>query len=231
MSAERVRAFARLYDCRDAALVDALAGMTAPRRRNWWEEYRELLPAGLLDLAELEHHARTIRTAQVTHLPGLLQTVDYARTIFRQTIPELPPPMVEYRTSHRIKRQQVFWAHPPKPYSATIHEAALRMRFGGRQITREQLAHIVTMSERDHVTVRVIPFEAGSFPGAGQTVLYAEGTVPQLDTVQLDTEHGSEQLHSNAQLDKYRTFLDRFEAIALTPSASRGFINQILKAL
>ncbi|GAB2878526.1 Scr1 family TA system antitoxin-like transcriptional regulator [Streptomyces mayteni] len=231
VSAERVRAFVRTYGSYDAELANALAAMPATRRRNWWDEYRDYLPSGLLDLTELEHHARSIRTAQVTHLPGLLQTVDYARTIFRQSIPELPPPMVEFRTSHRIKRQQILWADTPTPYTATVHEAALRMRFGGPETTSAQLTHLVEMSERDHVTVRVIPFEAGIFPGAGQTVLYAEGPVPQLDTVQLDTEHGSEQLHSDAQLAKYRTFLERFEAIALTPRASRDFVHRIVKTL
>jgi transcriptional regulator with XRE-family HTH domain len=231
VSGERVRAFAHNYGCADTALIDALADMTVARRRNWWDEYRDFLTAGLLDLAELEYHAQSIRTAQVTHLPGLLQTIDYARTIFRQNIPELPPPLLEYRASHRIKRQQILWSEPPKPYTATIHEAALRMQFGGRDITRAQLKHLVEMSEREHITVLVIPFTAGDFPGAGQTALYAEGPVPQLDTVQLDTEHGSEQLYADAQLDKYRTLFERFEAIALKPAPSRDFIHNIIKAL
>jgi transcriptional regulator with XRE-family HTH domain len=231
VSGERVRTFAHNYGCADAALIDALADMTVGRRRNWWEEYRDFLTSGLLDLAELEYHAESISTAQVTHLPGLLQTLDYARSIFRQNIPELPPPLLEYRTSHRIKRQQIFWEETPKPYKATIHEAALRMQFGGPDVTRAQLKHLIDMSERENITVLVIPFTAGNFPGAGQSVLYAKGPVPQLDTVQLDTEHGSEHLFADAQLDNYRTFFERFEAMALTPAPSRDFIHKIIKAL
>lgn len=58
VSADRVRALARLYECSDDALIQALAAMTGGRTRGWWEEYREILPADALDLAELEHHAR-----------------------------------------------------------------------------------------------------------------------------------------------------------------------------
>ncbi|WP_369169733.1 DUF5753 domain-containing protein [Streptomyces sp. R28] len=212
------------------------AGLRSPRRTprrglDWWDGYRETLPSGLLDLAELEHHAVAIRTAQISHIPGMFQTVDYARLIFRQSIPQLSPPEIEYRVSHRIKRQGILFSDAPTPYTAIVHEAALRMRFGGRDVTREQLRHVVEMSERDHVTVLVTPYDAGVFPGAGQTVLYAEGPVPQLDTVQLDSEHGSVFLHADLLLEKYRTFMTRFEAVALKESASRDLIHEIIDDL
>ncbi|MEC4020536.1 helix-turn-helix domain-containing protein [Streptomyces sp. H27-D2] len=224
VSADRVRTFALGYDCSDTGLIEALREMTAGRSRNWWDDYRETLPSVLLDLAELEHRATEIRTAQFTHLPGLLQTTDYARLVFRQNVPVLPPPEIEYRLSHRIKRQGILYRDDPTPYTAIIHEAALRMQFGGADLMREQLVHIAEMSERDGVDVLVLPFSAGIFPGAGQTVVYAEGPVPQLDTVQLDTEHGSEFLHAEAQLVKYRTIMERFENASLDAASSRAFI-------
>lgn len=231
VSRERVRTFAHAYGCADATLINALADMTATRRRYWWDEYREYLSRGLLDLAELEFHARAIRTAQVMHIPGLLQTVDYARSIFRQHIPQLPQPLLEYRTSHRIKRQQILWNEGCKPYTATIHEAALRMQFGGRDTTRAQLQYLVEVSERDNITVLVLPFTSGNFPGAGQAVLYAAGPVRKLDTVQLDTEHGSELLFADTKLENYSTFFERFEALALGPAKSRDFITRIINTL
>lgn len=231
VSAERVRALARAYGCADAALVEALAVMAAGGKRGWWEDYRETLLPGLLDLAEMEQNAAAIRTAQVSHLPGLLQTADYARLTFLQNVPESSPPHVEHLVSHRIKRQEVLYRDSPVPYTAIIHEAALRMEFGGHSLTRKQLEHIVAMSEREGITVLVIPFSAGIFPGAGQTVTYAEGQVPQLDTVQLDTEHGAVFEYADAQLDRYRTFMRRFEAMALDESASRDVIHTIVNDL
>ncbi|MDW8807206.1 helix-turn-helix transcriptional regulator [Streptomyces scabiei] len=231
VSADRVRMFAHSYGCSDETYIEALATMTAGRARNWWDEYRETLPSGLLDLAELEHHATAIRTAQVAHIPGLFQTVDYARLIFRQSIPQLSPPEIEYRVSHRIKRQGILFAADPTPFTAVIHEAALRMRFGDRDVTRRQLEQVMEMSELNHVTVLAIPYAAGIFPGAGQTVLYADGPVTQLDTVQLDAEHGSVFLHADLQLEKYRTFMTRFEAVALKEPASRDLIREIINDL
>lgn len=231
VSRERVRTFARAYRCGDSDLVEALAAMTSgSRKRPWWDNYRELVPPMLCDLAELEHHATAIRTAQIAHLPGLLQTVDYARLVFRQDIPALSPPEIEHRVSHRIKRQEVLYRSSPTSYTAIIHEAALRIQFGSPEVVGEQLHHIEEMSRKEHVDVRVIPFRAGLFPGAGQTVLYAHGVVPQLDTVQLDSEHGSQLVYSDASLERYSIFMERFEAIALDSEDSRSLIHDIVNS-
>ncbi|GHA09494.1 helix-turn-helix domain-containing protein [Streptomyces echinoruber] len=231
VSPERIRTLACHYDCGDRALVEALSEMATERSRGWWEEYREILPAALLDLAEVEHYATQLRTAVTVHIPGLFQTTDYAREIFRQDVPEMSPPDIEHRVSFRIKRQAVLYRDPPTPHQAIIHEAALRMKFGGPSVTRAQLRHLLDMSERPHITIQVIPFDAGTFPGSGQSIYYAKGPVPQLDTVNLDQSHGPVFLDSEAQLDKYRVLLDRMGACALSPEESRDFIHKVVQDL
>ncbi|MEU6820640.1 helix-turn-helix transcriptional regulator [Streptomyces atriruber] len=231
VSAERVRTLACNYTCSDKALVEAIADMTGDRKRGWWEEYREILPAGLLDLAEVEHHATRLRTAITVHIPGLLQTTDHARELFRQVVPEFPPPDVEHRVSFRIKRQAVLFQDLPTPYLAIVHEAALRMQFGGPLVTKGQLQHLLNMSEREHITIKVLPFAAGSFPGSGQSFFYSSGQVPQLDTVHLDQSHGPTFLDAEAQLEMYRVLLDRIEFIALDVTRSRDLIHNLIRDL
>ncbi|MET7847621.1 helix-turn-helix transcriptional regulator [Streptomyces avermitilis] len=231
VSPDRVRTLAYHYDCGDKPLVEALSDMATERTRGWWEEYREILPAVLLDLAEVEHHATSLRTAVTVHIPGLFQTTDYAREIFRQDVPEMSPPDIEHRVSFRVKRQAVLYRDTPTPQQAIIHEAALRMKFGGSSVTRTQLEHLLAMSEREHMTLHVIPFDAGTFPGSGQSIYYSRGPVPQLDTVNLDQSHGPVFLDSEAQLDKYRVLLDRMEATALSPTQSRDFIHKVAQDL
>ncbi|MGW2178177.1 helix-turn-helix domain-containing protein [Streptomyces sp. NPDC001732] len=231
VSAERVRTLSCHYDCSDHELVNALAAMTGDRRRGWWEEYREILPAPLLDLAEIEHHALRLRTAVTVHIPGLLQTAEYAREIFRQDVPELSPPDIEHRVSFRIKRQTVLFRESPTPQRAVIHEAALRMQFGGSAVARKQLQHLLDLGEREHITLQVIPFSTGAFAGSGQSIYYFLGPVPQLDTVNLDQSHGPVFLDTEAQLEKYRVLLGRMEATALDRDDSRDFIHNIVRDL
>lgn len=231
VSADRVRALAHAYSCTDQDLVDALASMTGGRTRGWWEEYRDILPAGALDLAELEHHTVSMHIASVIHVPGLLQTTEHARAVISDVVPPLAPPDVEHRVSFRIKRQAILHRENPTPLTAIVHEAALRMGFGGPAVSRVQITHLIEASERENVTVLVIPFGAGTFPSSGQSVVYCHGPVPQLDTVQLDTDHGSEFLDEYAQLTKYRTVVDRMKGCALTPADSRDLMRRIAREI
>lgn len=230
LSEERVRRIASLYRCPDRALVDALAAMAGGRRnRHWWEEYRGKLPDGFLDVSEIEHHAKRIRTTQTVHLPGLLQTEDHARALFELVVPKLSRLEIELRVAHRLDRQFVLTGSDPTPYSAVVHETALRMRFGDRKTVTAQLKHLLEASERENVTLTVIPFRAGGFPGADQSVLYAEGPVSQLDTVQLDSEFGPVFIDSPTPLTNYRALLDLIERRALPPTESRDFILSIVR--
>ncbi|MFF8317523.1 helix-turn-helix domain-containing protein [Streptomyces bobili] len=231
ISAERLRTLACNCDCDDEAYVDALVEMAQPAERGWWEQYRGSLPTGILDIAELEHHAVRIRSIHVVHMPGLLQSSDHAQAVFKAALPPLPEHEVALRIAHRLERQRILEGDTPTAYVGMLHEAALRMQFGGRKVARGQLEHLLAASERPHVTLRVIPFGAGSFPGAGQTVVYLEGPVPRLDTVQIDSAHGPEFLDQEAQLSKYRTQLDWMEERALSPEESRGFIQDIANQL
>ncbi|MYQ88939.1 MULTISPECIES: helix-turn-helix domain-containing protein [unclassified Streptomyces] len=231
ISPDRLRTLACNCDCTDVKYVDALVEMAQSRGRNWWERYRGILPQGLLDIAELEQHAVRMRAAYSVHIPGLLQTSDHALALFRVVIPQLPEREVALRLAHRVERQEILDGDAPPPYTAIVHEAALRMQFGGRAVARAQLDHLLTKSEQTNITLLVIPFDAGAFPGAGQTVLYAEGPVPRLDTVQIDNSHGPVFVHSDVQLAKYRAHLDWMEKIALSPEKSRDFIHNIASQL
>lgn len=232
VSPERLRTIARHYDCSDKALVEALTTMTPDRKRGWWEEYRELLPSPLLDLAELEHHAQSLCSTTTARIPGMLQTREYALEIFRQAVIELSPPDIEHRLSFRIKRQAILYREDsPTPYEAIVHEAALRMKVGGPAATRKQLQHLLDMGDRDHITLRAITFDVGAYPGSGQSIYYASGPVPQLDTVQLDQSHGAAFLDADAQLHKYRTLFERIEAVALSPEKTRDLIHNLMREL
>ncbi|MFI1204778.1 helix-turn-helix transcriptional regulator [Streptomyces sp. BHT-5-2] len=227
ISAERLRTLACNCGCTDEKYIEALVAMAQPDGDGWWERYRGSLPQGLLDIAELEDQAVRMRVANTAHIPGLLQTPDHALAVFRVAVPALPEHEVGLRLAHRSERQQVITRDAPASFVAIIHEAALRMQFGGRTVARKQLEHLLAMSERQNILLLVIPFSHGAFPGAGQNAVYVEGPVPQLDTVQVDSTHGPDFLYAEGQLAKYRTQLDWLEELALPPDQSRDFIGEI----
>ncbi|MFJ8001354.1 helix-turn-helix domain-containing protein [Streptomyces sp. NPDC096310] len=232
ISEERVRKLAIFYDCGDAALIEALCGITNERRgRYWWDAYRGVLPPSFLDVSELEHHADYLRYLQPVTFPGILQTEDYARALFESALPRLPTDEVRARVEHRMKRNSILDREKPPDLEAIVHEAALRMRIGGRKTARKQLEHLIEMSERPDIMIRIIPFANEDFVRLTQTVLYAGGVVPQLDTVHLDNSYDGRFLDATTDLENHRTLLDFAEQASLEPAESRSFIHHIAREL
>ncbi|MFH8528409.1 helix-turn-helix domain-containing protein [Streptomyces tendae] len=229
VSEERLRRLAAHYSCTDEAFVDALVVMATDRARGWWEEYRGLLPTPFLDIAELEHYSTFRRDVEFLFIPGLLQTEDYARAAFSSRVPELPHEELDLRVRHRMQRKVVLEA--PVPYESLIHEAALRIRVGDRVTARAQLIRVLELSEADHISVRVIPFDLDGFGGAWSPMMLAGGSVPRLDTAVRDAPHGTGFIDSEAQLGVFRTVFRRVKDASLDPSRSRDLIYRLAKEL
>ncbi|MFI7346467.1 helix-turn-helix domain-containing protein [Streptomyces sp. NPDC049936] len=227
VSEQRLRRLASHYACTDEELVDALVGMATDRTRGWWEEYRELLPTSFLDLAELDQHATFQQDVAILHVPGLLQTEDYARAVFSSRIPELTDEELELRVRHRLTRQE----KAAFPHEVLIHESALRIRVGDRAAARAQLARLLEVSETERLTLRVIPFDLDGFARASSTMTYVGGAVRKLDTVARDAPHGAFLIDSDAQLGAYRMRFRKVGDVSLEPDRSRDFILRLTKEL
>ncbi|MFF2657985.1 helix-turn-helix domain-containing protein [Kitasatospora sp. NPDC058032] len=229
ISVERLRTIAATCMCVNESLIDALAEIITERGRpGWWEEYRDALATDFLENAELEGHAKRLVTYTVTFVPGLLQTDAYASAVFGNSIPPLPCHEVDLRTAFRMRRQQVVRSGAV-PYTAYIHEAALRMRFSGAKVFTDQLDALVESSERSATSVRVVPFAVDGLPSPSENFTYAEGPIPELDTVQIDTGLGCQMFDAPAHVAKFRAVLVQMESNSLSEGESRDLIQSIKK--
>ncbi|WKK26582.1 helix-turn-helix transcriptional regulator [Streptomyces olivoreticuli] len=233
ISAERVRRLASFYSTTDKHLIDALASMADERSKGWWEEYRGILSPGFLDLSELEHHAKYLRAVQMLHVPGILQTAEYAREVMCNSVsslPALPAAELKARVEHRLRRREIFDRPAPPTFEAFIHEAALRMKYCEPEIMQAQLGFLGDLSEFPTVTVRVIPFNVQITPSV-HSLLYAGGPIPQLDTVQMDSAFNAGFVDAESQLSRYRAMLDSVAELALDANESSKFIRRVAKEM
>ncbi|MFI5798341.1 helix-turn-helix domain-containing protein [Streptomyces sp. NPDC051677] len=232
VSETRIRRLAVFYACDDQDLIEALCAIARESRGDgWWDAYRGMLPPGFLNMAELEHHARCMRSVHLVNVPGILQTENYIRAIHQSYTPTLPDGELDTRVEFRLRRRAILERESPAPFQAVVHEAALRMRFGGREVTKGQLEYLLEASERPVVSLRVLPFTCEEFIEATNQPLYAGGVVPQLDTVQLDSPTGGVFLGAAAEVKRYRQLLDNAERLSLGESESRQFIHDIAREL
>ena len=119
----------------------------------------------------------------------------------------------------------------PKPLTAFIYESVLWTRFGGTPILKEQLGSLLEDSELPWMSIRVVPFDIETFPGAVENLTYAFGIIPELDTVERESSRDSEHLDATSELASYRAIFEQTEALALNESDSRDLIHKIARNL
>ncbi|MET8622445.1 helix-turn-helix transcriptional regulator [Kitasatospora sp. NPDC004669] len=231
ISVERLRTIAALCMCVNEPLIDALADIITEREKGgWWEEYRGTLSEDFREVAELESYARSLSTYSITFIPGLLQTRTYASAIFSRSHALLPQREVDLRTAFRLRRQGVV-KDGKVPYTAFIHEAALRMQFSGPAVRSEQLSALIEDSAAPHISVRILPFNVDSLPSPFGNFTYAEGSIPDLSTVQTDTGLGNQLIDAPAHVARFRAILAQMDASALSTDESREFIRCVKKEM
>jgi hypothetical protein len=64
-----------------------------------------------------------------------------------------------------MKRQAILDDTPAPLLWALTTESVLEWPIGGAQVMRKQLAHLLEMSERPNIGIRVIPKVTGAYPG------------------------------------------------------------------
>lgn len=111
-----------------------------------------------------ESLAERIQVFTSSHIPGLLQTEDYARELFRKTLPGESEGKLSERVAVRIRRQRIFEREVALPYWAIMDEAALKRPLRDSQCMVDQLGHIARFAMRPRIEIQVIPLRRADTP-------------------------------------------------------------------
>ncbi|WP_021598834.1 helix-turn-helix domain-containing protein [Actinomadura welshii] len=202
------------------------------RQPGWWDAYRDLVTPEALDRASLEHDASRIITTETTFIPGLLQTEAYARAVIQGIVPRHLPATVERYVEFRLTRHEILERAEPPMFEVMVDEAALRRMRGGRTVMRSQLRRLLNQSEIDYIVLQVMPLAVDAGPEyAGQFQLLDVGTPPILSVVHTEHLIGQWVLEGEAETTRYRHTFEQHRSSALSESASRDLINQIISEL
>ncbi|WP_344830118.1 helix-turn-helix transcriptional regulator [Actinocorallia longicatena] len=197
----------------------------------WWHQYSDLLPAWFEVYMGLEGAASLIRTYEVQFVPGLLQTPDYARAVIRLGHPSIDEDELERRVRLRLGRQRRLDS-PDFALWAVIDENALRRPLQDADVLRDQLAHLIEMTERRNVTVQVMPFSAGGHAAAGGSfsmLRFPEETLP--DVVYLEQLTSALYLNKPGDTDNYLRVMNQLCVEASLPETSLKLLIDLHTAL
>jgi transcriptional regulator with XRE-family HTH domain len=225
-------------------------GVTEPRRAQllalaveanehaWWYEYADALRPDYMEFIGLEAEAASEWEWQVSAVPGLLQTREYARAVHsahQQAILKRPG-VFDRRVAARMIRQDVLTArNPPLELSVVIDESVLLRKVGSREVMAGQLRHLAEMARLPNVDLRILPLER-------ETSLMADSFIafrfsPEHETSKLGdvvtTESAEIQLYIEGESDTYifRLFFDAFVVASLSPDDSRELILETARRL
>lgn len=156
-----VRALCELYDVSDDDTRAAMDLAVLARAQSWYHAYGGLYSDAYNMYVGLEAAAQQ----QVTyheHVPGLLQTPEYARAVIGAYPGFASGEDVERRVEHRLKRQRIVTRRTnPVILEVLLHESALHRVIGSPRVMARQLGHLAEVSKLDNVIVRVHPYSAG----------------------------------------------------------------------
>ncbi|MEU8812937.1 helix-turn-helix transcriptional regulator [Actinoplanes sp. NPDC048796] len=218
-------------------MTEVLIGLAhESKAKGWWHAYGDVVPAWFELYVGMEQAASRLRSFAPSVIPGLLQTAEYADWIFRKWIGD-DEPAVRNAVGMRLERQSLLTrTRPGAPdLEVLIDEGVLRRSVPDTLGMQRQLAHLVNVSTRPNVSVRVIPFAAGPHKAAssGQfTILEfpAVGTAsPEPTTIYCENLTGALYLDKLAEVQTYESIWGELESVALGQAESDDLIATIIK--
>jgi transcriptional regulator with XRE-family HTH domain len=197
------------------------------KQRAWWQPFS--LPYS--DYVGLESEAASISDFALAIVPGLLQTPDYARALLRAGVQGWEPRVVEERVDARIARQRRLSsgttpAGKARPtFEAVLDESVLHRVVGSPAVMLAQLRQVHEMSQLPNVTIRIVPYDAGSVPsGVNKFVIlrFAQDNISDIVLIEDLTTH--RYLDDPGEVETYTATFATLVALAASPAASEDMI-------
>ena len=224
-----IRDLIRYYGIEGTPQAEQLEGwVKAAQRPGWWTDYSDEVVGPLDAHLAYEVDAVVARVYTIPFVPALLQTLDYARAVFRD---------MEHRSDReirqlleiRLRRQEALRRRgglKPLKLVAVAHETALRQVVGSPSIMREQLDYLLEGSAAPNVDLRVLPFTAK--PTFSMTCMYAYfeyDDAGESDIVHIETHAGFFSVENTEQVKKYRAAHHALMGASLSEKDSRKLIS------
>ena len=193
-------------------------------------EWRRILGAGLSpvqrELADLEEKTKLLRAFEATAVPGLLQTAEYARACFAESVwTHGLPNDVDEAVRARLRRQEVLY-RPDKRFHFVVTEAALRLRMCDDDAMLAQLERLVALTALRNVKLGVIGFEARYVVSPRHGFWIFDD-----DLVKVETHSAGLNLAQPQEIELYGRVFDQLAAVASYGTDARAIILRVIDDL
>lgn len=202
----------------------------AAQRPGWWTDYDEEVVGPLDAHLAYEVDAVVARVYTIPFVPALLQTLDYARVVFRD-MEQRSEQEIQELLEIRVRRQEALRRREglkPLKLIAVMHETALRQVVGSRSVMHAQLDQLVKRSAAPNVDLRVLPFTAK--PTFAMTCMWAYfqyEDAGESDIVHIEAHTRFFSVGDPEGVKKYRAAHDALMDASLGEQDSRELIRSV----
>jgi transcriptional regulator with XRE-family HTH domain len=204
-----VRDLCRFYGVSDAIRDDLIQAASDARKPGWWQDFRTL-DEQVATFIGLETAAEELKFFDPLRLVGLFQTPEYTTALIRNLRPtgELTEQWIAEMVAVRSKRQERMHSEHLRVHAIT-DEAALRRPVGGPAVMLEQIDRLLTDALLPNVTLQIVPFSVGPYPGLDGSFQHLRFPAGQLDgVVFVEGLLGNFLLDKPVDVDRYLTVFD-----------------------
>lgn len=224
---EEVRSLCRLYGASDHTTESMVALARNAKGRGWYLSYHGVANPENIDFAELETDSVSVSNFQIDLIPGLLQTPDYARAVFRTGLPPIAEDLIEHRVELRTTRQERVQSGDLSVW-AVVTEAALIRAMGGRGVHTAQLTRLLELAALPNVQFQIIPTRAGEHVAMGvpfSCFTFDDG----FGAVAVDHLTGTLFLEEEPDVERYRLAFLHLCSTALSQQDTAALLRKYLK--
>jgi transcriptional regulator with XRE-family HTH domain len=224
-----VRDLLRIYGVPDAERQELEDLAARARVRAWWREYPDVFEDH--EYAGFESDAEHVSLYMPLILPGLLQTPEYTEA--HMTVGRKSAQWRARALEARQRRQQVLAREDGESVElvAVLTEASLLYHWGTREQRRAQIAHLVGMSRRPNVEIRLLRFADGPHPGMSSLISIFDFPGDEPGIVFLENDAGLQQVDAAAEVEVYSEIFSEIRAAALDPIATTAHLKELADTL
>jgi transcriptional regulator with XRE-family HTH domain len=221
-----------LYHVTSARRAELTALAEESRRSGAIQAPGMRIPGEQVAFLEAEADAESIGIWEPMVVPGLFQTEQYSRALLQAWVTRfaLPAGEVDRRVAARRLRQEILTRDPPPQVSAVIDESVLRRRIGEPPVMREQLGHLVAISELPNIGLRILPLDGEHMVATGpfNYLRFRQlHEVPLDDIVMYENLTGMDDIEDEGDVHQYKVAFESLTSGALDPEQSRALITAV----
>jgi transcriptional regulator with XRE-family HTH domain len=199
------------------------------RERPWWRDYHDVF--GETEFPGFESDATKISLYMPLILPGLLQTPAYTEA--QMGVGANPPAWGRRALQARQRRQEILnrGDGTAPQLIAVITEASLLYRWGTSDDRRAQVAHLIELTGRSGVELRLLRFDDGPHPGMCGPINVFDFPGSEPPAVYLETDFSIQEVSSQADVKAYIETFGRIREAALDAPATTAYLMQHAETL